>query len=280
MSGGFAMTRALALAGLAMMAACQPASLAAAPASQGPVRIVSLDVCADQFVLKFVEAERILAVSPDAEKDFSAMARAARGVPVVRPFAEDVLVLRPDLVVRSYGGGPGAAAFFERAGVPVLEVGWANDIESVLANVERMAEGLGSGEAGRALVGEARARLSVLSAQRGGATALYLTPAGVTTGPQTLVHEMMQAAGLTNLEQRSGWHPIPLERLAYEQPGMVVTAFVGGKGSVPDAWTPARHPIARRLMAQDDALALDGAWMACGGWFIVDAIEAMAQGGR
>ncbi|MCA8893462.1 MAG: ABC transporter substrate-binding protein, partial [Hyphomonas sp.] len=71
---------------------------------------VSLDYCADQYVLKLADREQILAISPDGDKEFSYMHEAAEDVPTVRPVAEDVLVLKPDLVVRAYGGGPNAEA--------------------------------------------------------------------------------------------------------------------------------------------------------------------------
>ncbi len=83
---------AIALAGCAK----DPPNSPLAPAR--PMRIVSLDYCADQYVLKLVEPQRILALSPDAEKSFSYMREAARALPKVRPRAEDVLVLKPDLV--------------------------------------------------------------------------------------------------------------------------------------------------------------------------------------
>jgi len=85
------------------------------------MRIVSLDYCADQYVLKLADPESVLAISPDAVKDFSYLQDAAKSVPTVRPIAEDVLSLKPDLVVRSYGGGPNATSFFAQAGVPVLQ---------------------------------------------------------------------------------------------------------------------------------------------------------------
>ena len=88
------------------------------------MRIVSLDFCADQYVLKLADREQILAVSPDAVREFSYIRETAQGLPTVRSVAEDVLILKPDLVVRSYGGGPKAGDFFERAGIPVLQVGW------------------------------------------------------------------------------------------------------------------------------------------------------------
>jgi iron complex transport system substrate-binding protein len=260
------------------MAACSASPSPPTHEADRPTRIVSLDLCADQFVLKFVEPARILGVSPDAVKDFSAMREAAIGLPVVRPLAEDVLVLKPDLVVRSYGGGPGAAEFFRRAGVPVLEVGWASDIDGVLTNVERMAQGLGAGEVGRAVAENARARLAAVGQDQDPATALYVTPAGVTTGTGTLIHEMILAAGLSNAETRAGWHPIPLERLAYERPDLMVMADFGRLTGSPDAWTPARHPVAQRQLSAGKSVVLPGAWTGCASWFLVDAVEAMAEG--
>ena len=90
--------------------------------------VVSLDYCADQFVLKFVDRENILALSPDATASFSYMKEAAIGLPTIRPRAEDVLLLKPEIVVRSYGGGPLASAFFERTGIKIVQIGYAGDL--------------------------------------------------------------------------------------------------------------------------------------------------------
>lgn len=271
----------LLLTGLALLAACNAPSINGReenrPASR-PVRIVSLDYCADQFVLKLVDRDRILAVSPDADADFSYMRKAAAGLRVVRPVAEDALVLKPDLVVRAYGGGPNAAAFFERAGVPVLNVGWASDIDSVKRVIAEMAEGLGETERGDAVIAEMNARLEAVKANSHHRTALYMTPAGVTTGPGSLVHEMLVAANLENFQEAPGWRSIPLERLAYEQPDMVATAFFDTKTDHPDAWSAMAHPIARAQLRTQPTVSLNGAWTACGGWFLMDAVEALANG--
>ena len=244
-----------------------------------PVRIVSLDLCADQYVLKLAARERILAVSPHATADFSYMRDAARGLRTVRPLAEDVLVLQPDLVVRAYGGGPNAAALFERAGIPVLSLSWAADIAAVFDSIESMATGLAEPERGARVVAEMRARLARLSfstAPR--ASALYMTPSGVTTGPGSLVHEILVAAGLANFQTQPGWQPIPLERLAYESPDLVVASFFDTRSNHPDAWSPMRHPVARTQLAGRSVVALSGAWTACAGWFLLDAVEALAAG--
>lgn len=248
-----------------------------------PMRIVSLDYCADQYVLKLADPEQILAISPDGVKEFSYMRQEAAGVPTVRPVAEDVLILKPDLVVRAYGGGPNAEEFFKRAGVPVLTVGWTSNVDSEEVGsipdlIQYMAEGLGQSERGRALVADFRVRLETLRRRTNGETALYMTPAGITTGPGSMVHEMLLEAGFENFEQKPGWRSIPLERLAYERPDTVAAAFFEQLTNHPDSWSPMKHPVAKRHMNEQSVVPLKGAWTACGGWFILDAIEALTEG--
>ncbi|MGF1462690.1 MAG: ABC transporter substrate-binding protein [Maricaulaceae bacterium] len=268
------------------LCACAPAAPDPKPGPKSglgdkPARIVSLDYCADQYVLKLADRDRVLAVSPDATAAFSYMREAAEGVPTVRPRAEDVLVLKPDLVVRAYGGGPNAAALFERAGVPVLQVGWASTVQgeaagSVSAVITQMADGLGEPARGAALIAEHQARLDALPGRFVEARALYMTPAGVTTGPGSLVHELLTAAGLANFETEAGWRPIPLERLVYDQPELIAAAFFDDLAPPPDTWSATRHPIARTQLAERKVVPLPGAWTACGGWFVLDAVEALA----
>ena len=251
--------------------------------SEKPARIVSLDYCADQYVLKLVDRDRILALSPDAEKPFSYMRDFAKGLPTVKATAEDVLILKPDLVVRSYGGGPNATAFFERAGVRVLNVGWASHIDgedmgSIPAVIEQMAAGLGEVERGDALVTEFRDRLAAIPKAGNKGEALYTTPAGATTGAGSLIHEMLVAAGYANFEETPGWRSLPLERLAYEQPDVVAIASFYGQSFYPDRWGSFRHPVAREQLGRQKTVQLDGASTACGAWFAMDVIEKLADG--
>lgn len=274
------MKRLTSILSILLICSCSGSSEKPVAGADKPLRIVSLDYCADQFVLKFAEKDRILAVSPDAGKPFSYMRDAASGVPTVRPLAENVILLEPDLVVRSYGGGPNAAELFERAGIPVLEVGWAGDIEAVIANVERMAAGVGSKDRGRETADEMSARLAAVPDRSADLTALYMTPSGVTTGPGTLVDEMLRVAGLINYQQEGGWRSIPLESLAYSKPDIIAAASFGTGAGITDSWSAMRHPVARAQLTSGTVVPLEGAWTSCGGWFLVDAVEALANGAR
>lgn len=194
-------------------------------------RVVSLDYCADQFVLRFVPSEHIAAVSPDARKYFSFMKDAHVAVPSVRSTAEDVLALNPTRVVRSYGGGPGAPAFFNRAGIEVVQLGYPSTIDEVKENILNISTQLDNRVEGVRVVDEFDQRLAQLNTRLDTPTALYTTPGGVTTGPGSLVHQLMVAAGLANFEERSGWRDLPLERLVYRQPDQLANATFGDEST-------------------------------------------------
>ena len=264
-----------------LLAACSGEPAPEAGRQEGaPGRIVSLDFCADQYVLRFAAREDILALSPDAARPFSFMRASAAGLPTVRPRTADILALAPDLVVRSYGGGPGVAGFLERAGVEVIEIASPATIADVRAEVVRVGSALGRPDEARLVARDMDRRLAKLAArpeQR--RSVLYLTPGGVTAGPGTLVDELFSAAGLTNFQHRPGWNPIPLERLAYERPDLIAAAsFEGAAGSL-HHWSAARHPVAQERLGDLPMVTLDGAWTSCGGWFLIDAIEALASSG-
>lgn len=246
-----------------------------------PRRVVSLDYCADQYVLRFAERDAILALSPDTAKRFSYMRSEAEGLPTVRPRAADVLALEPDLVVRSYGGGPEVVGFLEELGVPVVQIGFPQTLAEVGDEVVRVGSALGAPAEAERVAADMARRLAALPAPvEPRRTALYMTPGGVTSGEGTLVHEVLAAAGYANFQRRPGWNPLPLERLAYERPDVVVAAFYEGAVGEADRWSAARHPVARAQLEDRPVVPLEGAWTSCGAWFLVDAVEALAHAGE
>lgn len=274
------MTRLTILSVLLLLSGCHP------PAPPAPVRdgaarrIVSLDYCADQYVLKLVPRDRILALSSDATRDFSYLRAEAKGIRQVPPRAEDVLLLHPDLVVRSYGGGPGIAGKLASLNIPVVQIGYADDLSGVRRVMANAARDLGQPQRGAAALAEFDRRMAALPGKAGGHTALYTTPGGVTGGPGTMVDSMLNAAGYRNYEQQPGWRPLPLEQLAYRRPDLIVAARFGPAGAETERWSAARHPMVSRASATTPLVRIDGAVTACDAWFILDAVEAIAHQGR
>lgn len=237
-------------------------------------RIISLDFCADQYLLALADRKDIAGLSVDATKSFSYLREEAKGLPQIRPRAEDILLQKPDAVIRTYGGGPRIAAFLERAGIRVIQINYANDLAGVRDNIIGTAAALGQPERGQNLAQQMDRRLGAIG-PRNEKPILYLTSKGAVAGQNTIIDELIIAAGLTNFERKQGWGEISLEALAYEQPSLVAAGFFDGNDAKADQWSPAHHPVAKRALKNAEIISIPGALTACGGWFAVDAVEAM-----
>jgi len=91
---------------------------------------------------------------------------------------------------------------------------------------------------------------------------------------------MLGAAGLRNYQDAPGWRPLPLERLAYSVPRMTALATFGSGAAHDRARTALRHPVARSRLGPLPQARLDGATTSCGGWFLLDAVQALAKAAR
>lgn len=256
-----------------------PAPVPPSPPPPAPTRIVSLDYCADQFVLGLADRRQIAALSPHAEDDYAYFRDQAAGLPQVAPNLEEVLALNPDLVVRTYGGGLAMGDQLHRLGVPVLELGFAEDFEGIAQTTAAAGAALGHPARGEALAADLRRRLATPS-EPSALRALYVTPGGATAGSGTLIDQLFVAAGYRNAVQGPGWPDLPLEAIAAAPPDVIVTAFYGSAFGGLNTWSEAQHPIITALLQTRPVIALDAAQVSCGGWFVADAAEALRAGPR
>ncbi len=245
--------------------------------------VASIDYCADQYILKLADRDQILAVSFGADDDYSYMQDAAQGLARVRDAAEDVLALKPDLVVRNWGGGPRALAYYGRLGIPVVNVDFVSDFDGIRSNILKIANALGQPERGAAVAqafDDRRRRIATALAAMKTAPrpALYVTPSSVTSGSGTMVHEILTAAGLDNLGARNGktsWYALPLEVLLQTPPDFIAASFFNVGTTRVDNWSLARHPVMQRLLERAQTVYLPGKLMACPAWYVMDAVEAL-----
>jgi iron complex transport system substrate-binding protein len=263
----------LLIMGLAGFASAGPAN-----ADTGRPTVVSLDYCADQFVLALADREQILALSKDSERAFSHLRQKAAGIPKVRAAAEDVVALQPDLVVRSWGGEARALALYERFGIKTVQIGYADNVEDTGRLLREVAAAIGQQDRAEAILAAAPA-----PAAPTGRAALYVTPGGVSAGKDTMIESIMTHAGLVNANRGTGWTSLPLESLVLEPPGLMLAAFFGFDDDATDRWSVSRHPVMQRLMAEAQVIDMNEARVSCGGWFVADEaadIAAALEGAR
>ncbi len=269
-----AVSRLLALA--AILAAMAGDAMAA------PRRIASLGVCADQYILGMVERDRIAALSRDAANpSLSLYHEAARGLPVTGGSAEELLALRPDLVVANRWGNTKTLAILERLGVPVLRLTLPATFEDVMAETRRVAAAFGETARGERLIADAEARIDAIA--RHAATkrpeAVYIMPGGHTAGRESFVNTVFAAAGVGNMAARLGkvgWTSLSLEELVAEDPDLLVFSFFRpGIHSLASRYR--HHGLLIRLAARKPGFDMPERYWVCGGWFLHEAVARLAE---
>ncbi len=239
-------------------------------------RVVSLDQCADQFVLALSSRGDIAGLSTRARADDSYLRERATGLPIVRADTEAILGARPDVVVRFWGGSPELLADLRRRGVRIARIDDATDFGGVRANIRRVAEALGRRQGGERLIAEMDGKLAAAAGAWGGRSALYITTGGATSGRGTLIDAMFRAAGLRNTSQASGYTELSLESLVVHPPAAVVGGFFDASAVARQPWGIGRHRVLKDLMRRNALISLPAAILGCPAWFAGDGVARLA----
>ncbi|WEK59284.1 MAG: ABC transporter substrate-binding protein [Candidatus Brevundimonas phytovorans] len=242
-----------------------------------PLRVLSLDQCADQYVLALApEAE--LALSSRADDPDSWMRQAARGRPKVRPTLEAAVGFRPDVVVRYWGGEPRLLAALEKRGTRVLNIDDATDMDGVRENLRAVSQGLGQEARGEALAAHMDRRLAQAAGAGRGREVVYVTPGGYTSGAGSLIDAVLRAAGFRNGVTAPGYQPLGIEKIALSPPALFVRGFFQQWRA---DWRGAgRHPVVQRAARGRTAADLPASALGCPAWFAADAAAQLAEAGR
>jgi iron complex transport system substrate-binding protein len=257
---------------------CAIALALAAPAASEPRRVVSLDYCADQFVLALADRGQIAAVSRGARREDSYYRARAEGLREIRPDMEEVLALHPDLIVRTFGGDVNAAAAYGRFGAPVLQLGDVGSFTAARAQLLTAAARLGHADRGEALARDLDSRLGRLRAEApvSAPPVLYLSSGGAVAGRGTMMDAVIRAAGARNAASAPNWSVLSLERLTQTPPALVALGFFETRRTEMNAWSPSRHPAFRAMLARAHTVQLPAATMSCEAWYNIDAAEHIA----
>lgn len=244
-----------------------------------PERVVSMNVCTDQLAM-LVGPEQLISVSYLAQDPrSSAMAETAMTYPANGGLAEEVFLLRPDLVIAGTYTTRTTVDMLRRLGIPVVEFAPANSLEDVRAGLTQMGAVLGREKLAKELIARFDADLASARAPEGDrprAATYYAN--SYTSGDGTLASDVMEAAGLANLAVELGFDGggrLPLESLVMTDPDLVIS---GQRFDTPAlAEAVLAHPALKRIhMRAGIAPIADRDWV-CGTPFIIAAIRRLVQ---
>lgn len=257
------------------------ALVAHGPALAVPRRIVSLNNCLDAMLVHLADRGQIAALSHYArDPRGSTVATQAKTLPFTWESAEEVIALRPDLVLASQHSALATRNALKRLHVPVQRFKLPKSVAESLGQVRALAGLIGHGPRGEVLVARIEAAIAAATpapnARR--LDALIYQPNGFAAGPGTLIDEMMTRAGFDNVARRYGlktWGNVGLERLLADPPRVLL---VGEPAPGARSWADRvmTHPALKSISGRMRQVRLPEKLLYCGGPVLIETAAAMA----
>lgn len=264
--------------GLGLAAA---ALLWATPLAARPERVVSINLCTDQLLMAIADPGQIAAVSTIArDPRLSAVAEAARRYPAIAGSAEEVLKLKPDLVLAGSFTRRETREALDRFGIRVVTFDPALDVEGAIAEVRRTAAILGQSQRGADLV--LKIERSITDAENSGAglVVLPLQRRGFVAGGGTLLTNVLTRIGATNAATSKGIASVtqvPTEAILKLKPDALILEDLEPQAR--DQGTALLlHPALARAIPPSQRMELPVSASICAGPTLPDAIKRLAEG--
>lgn len=261
---------ALVLVGIALPAGAQT--------SPRPSRMVSINLCTDQLLLALATPSQIAGVSRLARTELSYLAPRAGGIRAMSGGAEDVLALKPDLVLAGAFSGAETRALLARYGLQVETFATVTTMSAARDEITRAASLFGNPIGGHALLAEVDRALAAARGVGRGLTAIAYERRGFAAGRGTLIDELMDHLGLANAATRAGLSSVgamPLEAIVKIRPDLLILDWEGA--TPPDQGTALlRHPVLARTIPPSRQVVLPAALISCAGPALPAAIDKLA----
>lgn len=241
--------------------------------------IVSLNPCTDAILAEVADRRQILALSDYSRNPASSSmdVATARQFPAVSGSVEEVLALKPDIVVAGTFLPAATIAGFDRLGLKLVQLPIVGTVEESKAQVMELGRLVGHPERARALNARIDIALTKAAPPAGEASvsAIVWQSGGIVPGQGTLIADLLRRTGFLNLSAVRGMQQadvLPLERMLADPPRLILAA--GDPRANEDR--SLSHP-ALSALAGTRRERLDPSLLWCGGPTLIRAAERLAD---
>jgi iron complex transport system substrate-binding protein len=270
------LSRSVAIAAAALLAGASSAPAFAA----GLPRIASMNVCTDQMLITLADPAQIVGLSRfsrDAWQSFAA--DDARRFPILSGGAEDVLVLKPDIVVASRFDKRSTREFLKEKGLRLAEFSVPRNLDEVKAQIREMGEIAGhpdraGAEIARLDAAIVRARQAVTDKHY---SVLPLSRRGWVSGRDSLVSSLLNETGLFNAASDLGVGTggfASLEAIVNAKPDFLLVSEEGSRAE-DEGRAFLLHPALERFYPPARRIVIPERLIVCGGVMLADALDVL-----
>jgi iron complex transport system substrate-binding protein len=248
-------------------------------------RVLSLNPCLDEVLVQVADRSQIVALSHYArDPHASTIADIARTYPQTFESAEEVMMLKPDLVLASRHTSPATRSALTQFGVPLELFSVPNSIKVSAGQVMKIAKLVGHADRGAKLVAQIDGAVTAAAPAPGvrPITALVFQPRGFAAGEGTLINEMLTRTGFVNVAARYGikqWGDVSLERLLADPPELLLSAEVE-PGAPTWAERIVSHPALKAIANKMQRAVFPERLLYCGGPTLIQTAGLLAAARR
>jgi iron complex transport system substrate-binding protein len=260
----------------AMTALALPGS--AASAANLP-RLVSMNVCTDQLVLTLADPEQILGLSRFARDGWQSNVGDISRYPVWSGGAEDVLLIRPDIVVASAFDKRSTRELLKANGLRLAELTVPRTLDEARQQMREAGDIIGHPD--RAAAEIARLDAALARARRAVSERHYrvlpLSRRGWVAGSDSFVGSLLRETGLRSAAGDLGFAFggfASLEAIVNLRPDFIVVSQAGDTAR-DDGQAFLLHPALERFYPPEKRIVIPERMTECGGVLLADALDAL-----
>jgi iron complex transport system substrate-binding protein len=264
------------LAHIAIVAALSVSSSTAFAA--GP-RIVSMNICTDQMLLAIADPDQIMGLSRFSRDARQWAGEAARRYPILSGGAEDILMLKPDIVAASDFDKRSTREILKANGLKLVEFPIPRTLADVRDQIRQM--GALAGHPARAADEVARLDAAIADAKRAASgknvRMLPLSRRGWVPGRDSFVGAILAEAGLSSAAGELGIDFggfVSMEEIIKLKPDFLVVSDAGDRAE-DDGRAFLLHPALERFYPHNRRIVIPERMTECGGVFLADALNAL-----
>ena len=191
-------------------------------------RVVSLNLCADAYLMAFAKPEQILGLTQQSsDPTLSAFVVEASNFPVSGGRMANILEQQPDIIIINNYSPPPNKALMDRLGIKIVKLDAANSYQTARTEILQLGKAIHRLEAAKAYLAQLDKELedarhteltympSIINYQR----------RGIVVGETHILDDIIQLAGAQNLGRDTGRTigPMSLENLIRLQPDYVLS---------------------------------------------------------
>jgi iron complex transport system substrate-binding protein len=248
------------------------------PAAALP-RIVSMNVCTDQVLLKLADPAQIVGLSRFSRDAW--VADDAHRYPILSGGAEDVLVLKPDVVVASLFDKRSTRELLKANGLHLAEFAVPRNLDEAKIQIREMGDIAGhpdraAAEIARLDAAIARARQAVADKHF---RVLPLSRRGWVSGSDSFVSSLMTATGLFNAAGDLGvafGGYASLEAIVNLKPDFILVSQAGDYAG-DDGQAFLLHPALARFYPPQKRIVIPERLTECGGVMLSEALDVLVK---